>query len=365
MVVDRSGGTGTEQPRDTLRVSSAAASGVVERTGGGFTRTPQDAPDVSSAGGASEMAVVDARGEARAKRPRDDALEGTPAAACSSTAVGSMPDRSRLDAASRPSVFSVNVPPRLPLMFPLPGPIDAGDCVAGAHHGGKRRRCSGGTDIGKSSDGGGGSGSSGSGSIGSDCSGSGGDGSGGGGGGGGDRVGGAGGCSIVGASGFTSGGGSSSWGAGSGDGGSGGDGKHSGGTDGGSSGRCGSGSSRGGGGAFEYPCGARAGAAASDQPESMRKSSAGSVFRRATGSGSDRGSGSERAIGEQSCGARAEAGGGFQSEPAREPSEGLVFPFSEYFVAGTPSIVAPELARAWRERTELDFRRSDVRGLPK
>ncbi|CAM9561025.1 unnamed protein product, partial [Laminaria digitata] len=42
------------------------------------------------------------------------------------------------------------------------------------------------------------------------------------------------------------------------------------------------------------------------------------------------------------------------------PSEGLVFPFSEYFVAGTPSIVAPELALAWRERTELDFRRSDI-----
>lgn len=48
---------------------------------------------------------------------------------------------------------------------------------------------------------------------------------------------------------------------------------------------------------------------------------------------------------------------------AREPSEALVFPFSEYFVAGTPSIVAPELARAWRDGTELDFRRSDVRGL--
>ncbi|CAM9336138.1 unnamed protein product, partial [Hapterophycus canaliculatus] len=38
----------------------------------------------------------------------------------------------------------------------------------------------------------------------------------------------------------------------------------------------------------------------------------------------------------------------------------LVFPFSKYCVTGTPSVVAPELARAWREETVLDFRRSDV-----
>lgn len=41
-------------------------------------------------------------------------------------------------------------------------------------------------------------------------------------------------------------------------------------------------------------------------------------------------------------------------------SEELVFPFSDYFVAGTPKYVAPELAKAWQERTVLDFRRSDV-----
>lgn len=44
-------------------------------------------------------------------------------------------------------------------------------------------------------------------------------------------------------------------------------------------------------------------------------------------------------------------------------SEKLVFPFSKYFVVGAPSIVAPELARAWREETVLDFRRSDVSRL--
>ena len=77
-----------------------------------------------------------------------------------------------------------------------------------------------------------------------------------------------------------------------------------------------------------------------------------------SGNGSGSGSGTGRAR-KLSCDERA-------ADPpnsAREPSEALVFPFSEYFVAGTPSIVAPELARAWRDRTELDFRRSDVRGL--
>lgn len=54
-------------------------------------------------------------------------------------------------------------------------------------------------------------------------------------------------------------------------------------------------------------------------------------------------------------------GGGEEWQAGRkERSENLVFPFSDYFVAGTPSCVAPELARAWRERTVLDFRRSDV-----
>lgn len=38
----------------------------------------------------------------------------------------------------------------------------------------------------------------------------------------------------------------------------------------------------------------------------------------------------------------------------------LLLPFSKYCVAGTPSIVAPELSRAWREEKDLDFRRSDV-----
>lgn len=41
-------------------------------------------------------------------------------------------------------------------------------------------------------------------------------------------------------------------------------------------------------------------------------------------------------------------------------SDRLLVPFSKYCVAGTPSIVAPELARAWREEKDLDFRRSDV-----
>lgn len=45
----------------------------------------------------------------------------------------------------------------------------------------------------------------------------------------------------------------------------------------------------------------------------------------------------------------------------KQRSEGLVFPFNPYCVAGTPSCVAPELAQAWREKTVLDFRRSDVR----
>ena len=45
----------------------------------------------------------------------------------------------------------------------------------------------------------------------------------------------------------------------------------------------------------------------------------------------------------------------------RDMSEGLVFPFCEYFSAGTPSFLAPELDRAWRERGVMDFRRSDVR----
>lgn len=54
-------------------------------------------------------------------------------------------------------------------------------------------------------------------------------------------------------------------------------------------------------------------------------------------------------------------GGGEEWQAERkERSENLVFPFSDYFVAGTPSCVAPELAQAWRERTVLDFRRSDV-----
>ena len=41
-------------------------------------------------------------------------------------------------------------------------------------------------------------------------------------------------------------------------------------------------------------------------------------------------------------------------------SDQLLFPFSKYCVTGTPSILAPELARAWREEKDLDFRRSDV-----
>lgn len=46
--------------------------------------------------------------------------------------------------------------------------------------------------------------------------------------------------------------------------------------------------------------------------------------------------------------------------PPKGPSEELKFPFSRYFTVGAASIVAPELAQAWREETDLDYRRSDV-----
>lgn len=56
-----------------------------------------------------------------------------------------------------------------------------------------------------------------------------------------------------------------------------------------------------------------------------------------------------------------ESGGGDKPEvSSTELSDKLVLPFSKYCVAGTPNIVAPELARAWREEKDLDFRRSDV-----
>ncbi len=41
-------------------------------------------------------------------------------------------------------------------------------------------------------------------------------------------------------------------------------------------------------------------------------------------------------------------------------SEKLVFPYSNYLGTGAPAFVAPELARAWREKSVLDFRHSDV-----
>lgn len=41
-------------------------------------------------------------------------------------------------------------------------------------------------------------------------------------------------------------------------------------------------------------------------------------------------------------------------------SEKLVFPFSSYCATGTPGFLAPEVARAWRKKEVLDFRRSDV-----
>lgn len=52
------------------------------------------------------------------------------------------------------------------------------------------------------------------------------------------------------------------------------------------------------------------------------------------------------------------------SKKKRDLAESLVFPFSDYFSAGAPCFLAPELERAWRERDVLDFRRSDVRALP-
>lgn len=53
-------------------------------------------------------------------------------------------------------------------------------------------------------------------------------------------------------------------------------------------------------------------------------------------------------------------GGGKPEVSSTGLSDKLLLPFSKYCVAGTPSIVAPELARAWREEKDLDFRRSDV-----
>lgn len=71
--------------------------------------------------------------------------------------------------------------------------------------------------------------------------------------------------------------------------------------------------------------------------------------------------------GEQSDGWRIGQRGGGPARVGDEPdvrstglSEKLVFPFNEYFMVGAASIVAPELAQAWREKTVLDYRRSDV-----
>lgn len=64
---------------------------------------------------------------------------------------------------------------------------------------------------------------------------------------------------------------------------------------------------------------------------------------------------------EESGGGRVDIQGGDKQEvSSRRLSDKLLVPFSKYCVAGTPSIVAPELARAWREENDLDFRRSDV-----
>lgn len=43
--------------------------------------------------------------------------------------------------------------------------------------------------------------------------------------------------------------------------------------------------------------------------------------------------------------------------------EQLVFQFNEYFAAGTPNSIAPELARSWQKKSVFDFRRSDVGSL--
>lgn len=70
-------------------------------------------------------------------------------------------------------------------------------------------------------------------------------------------------------------------------------------------------------------------------------------------------SGDER----QRKGCHFDSDGGVRSSSSkrRDLAESLVFPFSDYFSAGAPSFLAPELERAWRERGVLDFRRSDVR----
>ncbi|CAN0106327.1 unnamed protein product [Scytosiphon promiscuus] len=55
------------------------------------------------------------------------------------------------------------------------------------------------------------------------------------------------------------------------------------------------------------------------------------------------------------------AGPEYDGSKTPKNSEKLVLPFSKYYVTGAPSVVAPELAQAWRgKKTVLDFRRSDV-----
>lgn len=83
--------------------------------------------------------------------------------------------------------------------------------------------------------------------------------------------------------------------------------------------------------------------------------------RRCSGSNEGRGGSGGGSYGIDGDRGRGATGGESEARSAGEISEDLVFAFSEYFVAGTPSCVAPELATAWRERTVLDFRRSDVR----
>ena len=64
---------------------------------------------------------------------------------------------------------------------------------------------------------------------------------------------------------------------------------------------------------------------------------------------------------EESGGKGADQQGGVGPEAfSTALSDKLLLPFSKYCVTGTPSILAPELARAWREEKDLDFRRSDV-----
>lgn len=250
----RRGPSATAVPRDAVvgpgvqgkspsTVASAACAGQKLQPADGHALTPTR---VSPAGATG--VVVETSGRAGTKRPRD-AVEDTPAAPSSTAVVESLLEGSLL-AASQPPELAGNVS--------SPLPIDGRGRVPASNQGGKRRRCSEGTDSGSTS-----AGIGGGGIDGGSCSGGGSSGSGGGGGGGTGR-------------------------------------------------------------ASEQSCGARATAAA----------------------------------------AAGEGEAGDPSDSSREPpSKGLVFPFSDYFVAGTPSIVAPELARAWREKTELDFRRSDVRGL--